>query len=93
MHTTKKSDGSYRFVLKNLTSTDRKATIIAAVFDENNIMQTAVKSETITVTGGNIGMANTPVVDITGVQNPEIRVFLWDSLSGMTPYGDIVVNP
>ena len=31
--------------------------------------------------------------DIENLTNPEIRVFLWDSLGGMTPYADIIVNP
>lgn len=82
------SDNSYRVMVGDVTSQGTEVTVIAAVFDKDNVMRKLTASEKTSI--GNPSIINTPVVDTENIEQPTVKIFIWDSLSGMTPYSEII---
>lgn len=81
------ADNSCRVIIGDTTSQGLEVTVMAAVFDANGIMRKMVSTPKTKL--GNPSVIMTPAVNTEGIEEPKVKIFIWDSLSRMTPYADI----
>lgn len=90
VHTVRKNaDNTVETYISNNTADPQKATLLVAVYSEEGVLQKLVQAKNTEIAGNAMYISiKTDALDLEGIENPIIKAYVWNSLTGFVAYTD-----